>query len=111
LPPKLVSATATEINLQFFVPSETGGSALTAFKLYMNDGDDATEAETEVTSYTSNSLVHTLTDADDALVAGKIYKFRFVAVNAIGNSAYSDTVRYAAVDAPAAPTAPTILQS
>ena len=111
LPPLLVSATAEEINLQFFVPTETGGAALTAFKLYINDGDDATEAETEVASYTSNSLAHTLTAVDDGLEAGTIYKFRFVAVNAIGNSAYSNTVRYALVDAPAAPDAPTILQS
>ena len=110
LPPKLVSATATEINLQFFVPSETGSSALTGFKLFMNDGDDSNEADTHVISYTSNSLLHTLTAADDGLEAGKIYKFRFVATNAIGNSAYSDTVRFAAVDAPTTPNAPTILQ-
>ncbi len=82
---------------------------MTAFKLYINDGDDATEAVTEVGTYTSNSLVHTLTPGDDGLEAGKIYKFRFVALNAIGNSAYSDTVRYALVDAPDGPNPPTIL--
>ena len=93
------------------MPNETGGSALTSFSLYINDGDDSNEATTQVSSYNTNSLLHTLTDSTDGLVTNKIYKLRFVATNAISNSEYSDTVRYAAVDAPSAPGTPSILAS
>lgn len=111
LPPKLVSATATEINLQFFVPEDNGGSALTNFELYINDGDDANEANTKVASYTNNALLHTLTAATDGIVTNKIYRLRFKAINSIGASQFSDTVRYAAVDAPAAPTGLTVMRA
>ena len=66
----------------------------------MNDGDDSNEATTQVTTYTSNSVGHTLTAATDGLNTGLIYKLRFRATNVIGNSEYSDTVRFALVDSP-----------
>jgi hypothetical protein len=109
--PTLVAATATSIQLLFFVPATSGGTPLTQYELYRNDGNDANEATIQVTSYTSNSLTHTLTTTTDSLVTGTIYSFRFRAVNAIGNSEYSDTVRYAVVDPPAAPALPTVMQA
>jgi hypothetical protein len=110
-PPLLVAATATTIELQFFVPATSGGTPLTSYELFRNDGNDANEATIQVTTYTSNSLTHTLTTAADSVVTGTIYRFRFRAVNAIGNSEYSDTVRYAVVDPPAAPALPTVMQA
>lgn len=38
------------------------------------------------------------------LTVGKIYKFKFRAINYYGNSQDSDVVAYALVDVPAAPT-------
>lgn len=64
-----------------------------------------------VASYTSNSMTHTLTDATDSLVSGKIYKFKYEAVNAIGNSGYSSIVRFGLCDKPSAPGTPTIMSS
>jgi len=52
---------------------------------------------------------HTLTIAADGLEEGKIYTFRYRATNSIGNSEFSDAVRYALVDPPPAPAAPQLL--
>jgi hypothetical protein len=109
--PILAQATSSTMRLRFTSPADSGGSPLTQFKLFRNDGSDSNEAETLVASYTSNELSHTLSAATDGLVAGRIYKFRFQAINAIGNSAYSDTVRYALVDPPSAPGTPTVMRA
>lgn len=107
--PQFVSATATTITLQFSIPEDAGGSPLTLFELYVNDGNDSNDPATLVSTYTTNSLTHTLTTAADALTTGLIYKFKFRAINSIGNSEYSDTARYALVATPTAPSAPTNL--
>jgi len=110
-PPRLVSATSTEITLQFATPADSGGSPLTLFELFVNDGDDANDATDPVVSYTSNAPQHVLTTAADGLETGKIYTFRYRATNSIGNSELSDAVRFALVDPPPAPAAPLLLVS
>ena len=50
--PELLSASATTISLQFFQPTDNGGSALVSYKLFRNDGSDTTERDILVTSYT-----------------------------------------------------------
>jgi hypothetical protein len=90
--PELASATATDMVLNFFAPEDNGGSPLTLFELFINDGTEATEPTTQVTSYTSNLLTHTLSATTDTLTAGTIYKLRFRATNEIGESQYSDVV-------------------
>jgi hypothetical protein len=104
--PSLISATSTTISLQLTIPSDSGGSPFTAFSLFINDGNDANEATTTVSTYTLNANTHSLSVAADGLTTGLIYKFRFRATNAVGNSEYSDTVRFALVDTPTAPSAP-----
>ena len=101
--PILTAATSTTLSLQLTIPSDSGGSPFTQFSLFVNDGDDTTEATTLVSTYTTASSAHTLSVAADGLTTGLIYKFRFRATNAVGNSEYSDTVRFALVDVPAAP--------
>jgi len=88
------------MSLQFYKPNDTGGTEVYQFSLFINDGNDLHDPTTLVTSYTSNSLVHTLNQetTDTYLVPGKIYKFRFRATNVIGNSQLSDIVRYALAD-------------
>lgn len=44
--PKLVSATLTTINLEFHRSPDNGGSEITSYELYINDGDDANEPTT-----------------------------------------------------------------
>lgn len=38
-------------------------------------------------------LAHTLTVAADSIVKGKIYTFKFRAVNSVGKSLFSDVIR------------------
>jgi hypothetical protein len=73
--PTLIAATATTLSLNLYIPEDNGGSPLTEFELYINDGDDSNEPTTLITTYTTNAETHTLTAADDGLVAGTIYKF------------------------------------
>lgn len=75
----------------------------------MNDGNDANDPATQVTSYTDNALTYTLTASTEGMVLGKIYKFRFRATNIIDNSEYSDIVRFGLIEPPAAPSAPTVM--
>jgi len=68
--------------LKFTPPAYDGGSQITAYELYINDGDPLTEPTTLVTTYDGSSMTHTLTDTADSLTAGKIYKFIYRAINA-----------------------------
>jgi len=64
-----------------------------------------------VTSYTANTLTHTLdlNNGDHYLVSGLIYKFTFQATNSIGTSLFSDFSSFALCDRPLAPGVPTII--
>ena len=53
-PPELVGATQTLITLTLFKPESNGGSYVTQYELYINDGDPLTEPDTKVESYTNN---------------------------------------------------------
>ena len=78
--------------MQFSKPVDNGGSPVTTYELYMNDGNANTEPTTKVTTYTNNQLEHTLKDDDDSMTAGLIYKFKFRAINSIGTSEDSEIV-------------------
>ena len=56
-----------------------------------------------VESYDGSALTHTVTAADDLLVASTIYKFRYLAVNAYGESDLSDEVNAGVSSFPAKP--------
>ena len=52
-------------------------------------------------------MTHTLkTSVDTYLVSGKIYKFKFEATNALGNSESSEVSTFALCDKPSAPGIP-----
>lgn len=51
--PKLLAATATSIELQFFKPVDNGGAEVTLFELFINDGTDD-EPASLVTAYSDN---------------------------------------------------------
>jgi len=97
------------MSLEFFKPEDNGGSEISSYELYINDGNDANEPLTKVVSYTDNSMTHTLDVTTDSLTTGLIYKLMFRATNAIGTSEDSASVRYALVDVPVMPSAPTVL--
>jgi hypothetical protein len=62
---------------------------------------------TKVTSYISNGMTHTVTTANDLIVPGTIYTFKFRAVNVIGPSSFSPETRIASASPPAKPATPT----
>ena len=97
------------MSLEFFKPEDNGGSEISSYSLYINDGNDANEPTTKVTSYSDNSMTHTLDTTTDSLSSGLIYKIMFRATNVIGTSEDSTTIRYSLVDPPVLPTPPTVM--
>jgi len=76
--------------------NNNGGSSITSYVLEMNQGAKDTPF-TEVASYVQTSFImqHTVTYATDLIVTGRIYTFRFKAVNNKGNSSYSELLTVA----------------
>jgi hypothetical protein len=83
-----VSSTNASISLNFIKSSDNGGALISNYYLEMRLSISNTYSP--VTTYTDNSMSHTLTTVADGLVAGKIYYFRFYAANSRGNSPYSN---------------------
>jgi len=52
-------------------------------------------------------MTHTLTTLLDGIIAGRVYTFKYRAVNVIGSSDFSAEVRYAIAAPPAKPATPT----
>lgn len=59
---------------------------------------------TQVSSYTDNSLLHTISTG---LVSGRIYTFKYRSQNVVGYSDFSPQVLYAVSTPPSKPAAPT----
>jgi hypothetical protein len=99
------------MNLKLFKPIDNGGSEITLYEIYINDGNDANEPTTKLVTYLGAALTHELDKNFDPIVTGKIYKIKFRAINILGNSEDSGVVRYALVDQPVLPSAPTVIYS
>jgi len=52
--PTLLSATQSSMQLQLWAPEDDGGSFLSTYQLFINDGDDANEPTTVVSTYDTN---------------------------------------------------------
>jgi hypothetical protein len=97
-PPTLMNVDTDSITLQLHTPLSTGGSPITSYQLYIDEGELNSDFS-EVVSYTQNGgatanlLVHTLTVATDNLVTGQIYTFKFRAANSVGYSEFSQFTR------------------
>lgn len=93
--PTLIQATDDTITLQFYETYDNGGSEIIKYELYMNDGNDLNEPTTLVNQYNDNSMNFIVDKTDLTLTTGKIYKFKFRAINEKGDSEDSDIVRFA----------------
>ncbi len=85
------SVSDTALILELYPPLDSGGSEITTYELYRDQGDLNT-AFTPVTSFTGASMIHSMGTAD-GLVLGKIYTFEFRAKNIIGYSPFSEVLR------------------
>lgn len=104
--PQLVSADVNEITLSFGESSDSGGSQVTKYELWMDQGVQGTEF-LKVDSYSDNGRQHTLTTDTDGIVSGTTYTFKYRSANIIGDSVFSNEVRYAISSPPAKPNTPT----
>ncbi len=91
--PTLKSVSASEIVVELYPPQDTGGSAVTEFELWRDNGSPNSDFD-EVLSYDRVSLTHTL-DTGDGLTPGTVYQIKFRAKNLIGYSPFSPVLRVA----------------
>jgi hypothetical protein len=102
--PVLYSSTADSITLSLFETQIDGGEIITEYELFVNQGTTSTDF-TKVTTYDGFAASHTVTVADDALVAGTIYKFKYRATNEYGASEWSEELDAGVSSLPAKATA------
>jgi len=100
--PGMVSASSTAVELSF-APEvlDNGGQPITKYVLEKNEGTTGSQF-TEVTSYTDNFATHTI---NTGLTEGRIYSFRWRAVNAVGDGTNSEEVQIAIADGLVSPAA------
>lgn len=89
--PQLQTATAAGLTLILSPTAEDGGSPITGYKIFRDDGNAfvANTYATELTRYTGAATTFLTTILDDGLVSGKIYRFVYVATNSYGDSDFS----------------------
>lgn len=72
-----------------FAPEDTGGDDVISYELWRDDGT-INSAFSNIQSFaaaggsTANLLEHTLSVAQDGLITGRIYTFKFRAANTVG---------------------------
>jgi hypothetical protein len=96
--PQLGAASSTGIVLKLSPSSEDGGSPITGYKVFRDDGISPGQPFTATTNTFATELTRadglaptfTATVAADGLVLGKIYRFVTVATNAYGDSQLSN---------------------
>jgi hypothetical protein len=81
---------SSSITLAFNAPLDDGGSVVTLYELYMNDGTGYALAASGTTLTLTVS-----TSSGLGLTAGSYYYFKVLATNIIGSSDYSNEVVYA----------------
>ena len=106
----MVSVSASGITLSFGEVSESGGSPILRYLLFMRA--ESSPSSVEVSSYLGEAVTHALTVVDDSLVAGEIHYFQLLARNDVGDSELSDEASFAIAPLPAQPSSgPAIDQS
>ena len=91
--------------------SENGGSSVTSYKVYVDDGDQSKENWSQVSSYIGIKLTLTVDSSiETTLKKGLIYRFRVSAVNIMGEGPPSNYVKVALAAQTRTPPPPTINQ-
>jgi len=95
--------------LQIYESTDYGGSQVTNYEIWMNQGYSASPFAI-VSSYDTSSFIfkYTMTFAVDGIVSGKLYSFKSRAKNSKGYSDYSEIVSIAASSPPAKASTPTV---
>lgn len=74
--PTFVTATATSISLSFSASTDSKGSDITSYSLFMNTGGSASTFN-ELTNYNGQDSTYTVTVGTDGIAAGTTYRFKY----------------------------------
>jgi len=99
----MVSQSEALIKVSWATPSSSGGTPLTAFKLYWDKQGDSNAMALLTNAISPSATEHSITSSN-GLVSGASYDFLIVAVNVVGDSANSNTL--SSIIAATKPTAP-----
>ena len=101
-----VSADTTQITISWTSAADNG-TPLLDHKIYWNGGSGASYALLEASVGVVNQYSTSPTESD--LTDGNEYRFKIVAVNAVGDGAVSDAIAIYAATVPNAPAAPAMV--
>jgi len=105
--PQRIDSSSTEISLKLFPSTENGGTPVSDYELWRNDGSDGSGfVIVKGYSYLTNGFIVTVNSAAEALVAGRFYQFIFRSKNLLDYSDFSGPVAFGIADKPAKPSAP-----
>lgn len=93
------STTRSTIFITYSAVSNTGGSAITSYNVYVDDGADGS-----FSGPYSNGLLLTYNTALLTLTSGLTYRFKYSAVNSEGEGSLSDEVAILMAEIPTVPT-------
>ena len=96
------SVDATSIAVTIQKAQGDGGSNILGYELYINQGTGTTSF-LQVTAYSGDTSSHTLTVADDSLIAGQTYLLMTRAQNEFGFGEYSEQLSVGLADFPDPP--------
>jgi len=100
--PRLVSSSASSIQVEWTGASNTGGLPITSYKLFMDEEEVAPTAYTEVWTQIYDGPLLTATKSS-GLIAGRSYRFKVQAVNSANQGLFSNVASFLAASTPQAP--------
>lgn len=108
---KVLSVSASSVQLQLFPTRDNGGAIVTTYKLYRNNGQDGS-AVTECISYNFGvqGFIASINTASESMTAGLFYQFSYKALNQIGSSALSPVMLVPVADVPLAPSSVQVVE-
>ena len=92
--------TATVIYVSYEAVHDNGGSAITSYNIYMDDGLGGAYA-----APVTNALLLTYNTAFVTLTSGRTYRFKYSAINSEGEGTVSDEISILAATTPSVPLA------
>ena len=100
--PQFVEATSSTILLALQPSADDGGASIDRYEIWIDDGDLGDFSKVE--GYDGFSTSFSIDNQDgqmSTLDSGKIYRIKYLAHNAMGDSLFSETVSAAMADLPA----------